>query len=241
MEFNLKAQSYDVHAVVQAALAEWGSEWIKTLPPESRIMELGAGTGVFTQHLIPWFTRIEASDRAENMVLIGRRKFPVVHWSLQNAWALNAVSRWDCLCSSGLLQWASDVMPTLENWRCALKSGGRVYANIFVKGTLNELYSLYPEAAPLQFQAAEWWVNAFKTAGFTSVRYAVWKRRFFYPTPVAFFRSLHDTGAFAPRKTPFSVMKKVLEAYSRQFSAFGKCYATWNFMRIEAVKASAAR
>ena len=52
---------------------------------------------------------------------------------------------------------------------------------------------------------------------------------FCYPSPVFFLHSLHDTRAILPKKTPFPVMKKVLESYSRRFSAFRKCYASWCF------------
>src|SRR5208283_1000383 len=51
--FGRASRTYGTRSGVQAAMAGWLSEW---LPANrfGRVLEIGAGTGLFTRHLFPW-------------------------------------------------------------------------------------------------------------------------------------------------------------------------------------------
>ena len=74
-EFDRRASDYERHAPVQREAAQWLAEW---LPGEIEhpALELGAGTGLFTRHLVGRTKRLVASDIAPRMVQAGIDRLP---------------------------------------------------------------------------------------------------------------------------------------------------------------------
>ena len=55
------------------------------LPTNARIIDCGAGTGIALEVLLPLLgseVKVSAVDLSEDMISIGRKKFPDVHWNL---------------------------------------------------------------------------------------------------------------------------------------------------------------
>ena len=238
--FQEKASSYEAHAGVQAVLAGWLAEWLEEAPglkAASLAWELGAGTGLFTRHLVgKRFLRLKAFDIAPAMVGEGRRLLPSVEWVVRDAWHL-PMHACDRLYSASFLQWAPDVPSVLRSWCAALRPGGRMLHGLFTKGTLAELRELMP-GTPLAWLTPEEWLEHARTAGLFIVRSAVRKQVTHYASAHALFRSLHNTGATSRTRFGAGRLRALLRAYDSRFPhPAGGVVSTWEMLRFEAVPA----
>jgi malonyl-CoA O-methyltransferase len=241
--FQEKASIYEAHAGVQAVLAGWLGEWLEEAPsPETpgleAAWELGAGTGLFTRHLLQrGFSTLRALDISPAMVAEGRRQLPAVEWGVGDAWSLppQACAR---LYSASLLQWAPDAPSVLRNWCAALRPGGRMLHGLFTGGTFAELRELVSAAVPLVWFTPEEWLGHARAAGLRIVRSSVQVRFARHDSAHALFRHLHNTGATGVPKLSAGRLRALLRAYDARFShPEGGVVATWEMLRFEAVRA----
>lgn len=236
--YNRRAASYAHHAVVQRDLADWLAEW---LPPASQAatrsaIEVGAGDGLFTRHLVSRYARLIAIDAAPLMVELGRTKLPRAEWRVADAWTLN-VAPADCLASASLLHWCSDPAAILERWRRAIKPGGTMLHGFYVAPTLPEWQSITPAPSPVRWRSPDEWEALFRRAGWTILRSQARTQTRAFESAIDLLRFLHHTGGATPRGTTLSRLRQTLAEYHRRFAAphnHGAVSSTWTTFRIEA-------
>lgn len=237
MKFDTKAATYEAHAHIQRDLAAWLAEWLEpVLPEDSRILEVGAGTGLFTRELIG-LGKVEALERSQAMIDEGRAFLPFVNWHSGDAFTL-PVACCDRLYSSALLQWTTNPALTAQNWFAALKPGGRMLHGLFVAPTLPELSALADIAPPVCWQNSETWLTAFKNAGFKILGWEESRRTQSHRSAQVLLRELHDTGV-TPARARLSVtqLRHLLRCYDRLYTnTQGGVRSTWSLMRFEAEK-----
>ncbi len=119
--FSRAAPGYDRHALVQLAMAEWLAEWLPT-ERNGRVLEVGAGTGLFTRHLAGWRDGVTATDLSPAMTQAGRAAVPAVSWRMMEA-GHPLPGPWDWIFSSAMLQWVEDPAQVFSAWRKVLKPG----------------------------------------------------------------------------------------------------------------------
>ena len=140
-------------------MAEWLAQWIPS-DRSGRALELGAGPGLFTRHLLPWRGALTASDLSGSMCSAGRMSVPGVAWEEMPAEAPTG-GPWDWIFSSSMLQWVADPREVFAAWHACWLPGGRVLAGLFVEGSLPELGALAGEPAPLTWRKPAEWSEAF--------------------------------------------------------------------------------
>lgn len=234
--FGRAAARYHEHAHVQRAMAAWLAAW---LPDErtGRALELGAGPGVFTAHLVPWAGTLVPTDRSPAMVAAGRSAFSSLPWRPMAAEEV-AGGPWDWIFSSSMLQWSTAPVNVLAGWRRSLAPGGRVLAGLFIEETLPELRAVIGADGPVPWRSADEWRGAIAAAGLRLVRDATERRVFTYPSAAALWRSLHGVGAAPERRAGPGQLREWLRAYdARHGMPNGGVAATWTFYRFEAVAA----
>ena len=229
--FGRAAAGYEAHAPVQAAMAAWLAGWL----PEDRAgraLEIGAGTGLFTERTRPWAGPYVASDASAAMVRRGRERVPEVEWKELRA-EQAAEGAWAWIFSSSMLQWAEDPAALLRVWRGALAPGGRVLAGFYVADTLPELRELLDHGGPLAWRTRWAWREAFRAAGLSVRRDEVSRRKFTYGSALELLRTLHGVGAAPHRLVPPARLLAWLRKQGE-----GPMEATWTFYRCEAEPAS---
>ena len=230
--FGRAAKNYRRHAHVQAALAVWLAEWLPG-GRSGRALEIGAGPGEFTRHLLPWPGELVASDLAPAMCAAGRAALPGIEWRELAAEAPTG-GPWDWIFSNAMLQWTAEPADLFAAWREQLAPGGRVLAGIFVAESVPELNALLGDDAPLPWRTAEEWRRCIEAGGLRIVREAVEPREFWYRSAGAFLRSLHGIGAAPVRRMSPARLRRIIREYDARNGGIAGVRATWTFYRFEA-------
>ncbi len=235
--FGRRASTYETSASVQAWLAGWLEEWLEPgWPAGCEVIEVGAGTGLFTRRLAGRGT-LRAMDLCAGMVREGRERVPGVGWTQGDALKLGPGSC-DRLYSSAMLQWVGDPRTAMQTWCEALRPGGRMLHGLFVSPTLPELGELEPSAMPLRWRDVGVWREAMERAGLRVLRWETRTVEALHVSALAFLRSLHATGV-TPAKPRLGAgrLRQLLRAYDeRHRCEEGGVRATWTALRIEAEK-----
>lgn len=235
LNFDHKAATYHANAVVQRDSADSLADWLPA-PGDGSCLEFGSGTGLLTRHLLPRFSRVEASDIAPGMVSEGAQKFPAARWTLRDAFAPQPdAPAWDCIASCSMLQWAPDPAAVIKNWIRLLRPGGRLLLGIYVAPSLPELAALLPPECRFAWRGEADWREALAAAGARILRTGVATRVYRYPSARVFLRRLHDTGVKIPGR-PLSIgqMRRLLQDYDRTADPALGIASTWTTLRIEA-------
>lgn len=237
--FDAAAKNYERHSQVQQTMADWLAEWI----PCNRTgtaLEIGAGTGLFTGKLLPWKGRLIASDAAPAMVSEGKRHHPKAEWIVARAENLPEISA-NTIFSSSFLQWSKNPPTMLTHWKTRLQPDGKILVGFFAAPSLSEIESVLPETAPLQWRTPDKWKSFFESTGFRVCRIESEQRKFYLPSALKLFRSLHGLGAAPVRKTSPAKLRRAISEYDRKFRDSEKgVRSTWTFVRIEAAAGQAS-
>ena len=232
LNFNSKAHTYEASALIQRELADWGAQWLEPTLKNKTALEIGAGTGIFTQYLVERSTNLTAIDIAPRMIEQGRRTLPQVNWQIADGWCIEPGS-FDRLYSSSLLQWAKNPVEVLRHWRASLNSQGQLLVLLFIEESLSELRQIGPHLSPVQWRSRTEWETAFKKAGFVILRSEQKKRVYTFPSALALFRRLHSLGATEKMKRNPIQLRRVLRNYDARFQTDKGVTSTWTFFRIE--------
>lgn len=230
--FSRAASNYRSHAKAQAALGDWLEEW---LPVErtGRVVEIGAGTGLFTERISDWPGGITATDISPAMCAAGGELLPQVDWQVMAA-ERPLAGPWAWIISSGMLQWLQAPDEVFATWRNCLVPGGRILAGLFAAESLPELRAVSGGCDPLVWRTPEVWRRSLMHAGLRIVRDDVMTQRIIYGSARGFLRTLHGVGAAPVRRFSVSRMRRLLQDYDAQFTEDGGVRATWTFYRFEA-------
>jgi malonyl-CoA O-methyltransferase len=232
--FGKKVISYEAHAMVQDDAADWLAQWLPDGQDCHNCLELGAGTGLFTRHLVGRYPHIEASDIEPAMVALCREKYPAVAHNLRDAWTTqHDAGLWDLVTASSLLQWASKPTEAMQHWRKLIKPNGRILVGFFIEPSLPEMQAVTGTESPLVWRDADRWREIFHAAGLVPVRMESESKRYHYPSALDFWKSIHSTGTAVSRRISPSQMMRFFRDYELQFRDAEGVYATWTFCRAE--------
>lgn len=143
--FSRAADTYDDYVDVQRAAA---ARLAERLPLQAeRVLEIGCGTGLFTQLLRRRYrrARITALDFSPQMIDAARAKFgfdPQLDWQVADIETWQPPSRFDLIAANSTLQWLDHLPHTLARLQAELDPPGTLAATLFGPQTYAELQSI---------------------------------------------------------------------------------------------------
>jgi malonyl-CoA O-methyltransferase len=135
--FGAAAQSYELHAGLQRAVADRLAEALPALE-NPRVLELGCGTGLFSRHLVSRYPdgSFVLTDVAPEMIAECRRnlapaKTAHISYEVMDAGEAGGHACLDLIVSSMTLHWLPDPAASLKRLNALLAPGGTLlYATL---------------------------------------------------------------------------------------------------------------
>lgn len=233
-KFDKKADVYDNHAFIQNEMAQWLAEWLPKVK-KGKALEVGAGTGLFTELISQWPHELVATDISETMISIGQKKYPHIPWKIADAQDLPH-DQLDWIFSSSLLQWTQHPFHVLQHWHEKLAPKGQVLCGFFVEGTLIELNEFINGSVPLQWKNEMEWQMIFEKAGLNVLAAQTFTRQYQFSSCTALLRSLHGVGAVSSPKFSTGKLRGIIRQYEKKHPYQNGTVATFSFMRLLAQK-----
>ena len=176
--FSAASASYDAEAQAQRQIAS--RLWALAAPhivPAAAILEIGAGTGLLTQHILsaqPKSLTVNDLYTSLQVQALAQQEPDVLSVREGNAETLDFCGPYDAICSASTVQWFADIKGFFH--RCAryLPKGGLLAFSSFLPGNLHEVAELtgvgldYADAADLQnYLDQEFWLVAMEQGEIT--------------------------------------------------------------------------
>jgi len=233
--FGRAASRYRKHARVQAALADWTAAWLPSGSSRTgRALEVGAGSGLFTERILPWTGEVVATDVSPAMCAEGERVVPEVAWR-PAAVEHPPAGPWDHIFSSSMLQWVRDPVAALAACRAVLAPGGTMVAGLFAAPTLPQWGAATGET-PLEWRTPAQWLAALDQAGLRVVRSEARTDEIEFGSARELAHSLHAVGAAPTRRFTAPQLRAILRHYDEQYRSSGGVRSTWTLFRFEATR-----
>lgn len=234
-QFNRRAGQYEAHATVQREMAAWLAEWLPAEMP-GPALELGAGTGLFTRHLVARTKQLLASDISPCMVSTAAKTLPLIEWTTADAQNPPGQQSFRWILSCSLVQWLPDPADTFRAWHRASAPGARMIGGWFVNGTLGEFLSACPDAAPFVWRDAREWTRLLTWAGWQPVRQEEKTCVRYHRDAATLLREVHNAGAIVPGRLGPGALRAALRRYDAAHGGKNEVTATFRFLRVEAVR-----
>ncbi|MBJ7258813.1 MAG: methyltransferase domain-containing protein [Chthoniobacterales bacterium] len=236
-DFDRRAGSYARHARLQREAAGWLAEWLAP-QIESPALEVGAGTGFFTAHLLDRAREIIAIDASPRMVEHGRSAYPSARWATADAANPPADGRpYRGIYSCSLLQWLPDPEAVFRRWHDLAAPGAGLLAGWFVQGTMESLVEVCPEMAPFRWRSPQEWESLLGAAGWSTERREVRKFEVAHATSALMLREVHNIGAVVTQRLGTGKLRGALRTHDARFGRSGAVTTPFVFMRLQARRA----
>ncbi|XQW86882.1 malonyl-ACP O-methyltransferase BioC [Thalassotalea piscium] len=144
--FGDASKSYDVSARLQRFTGKHLMPWL----PEKRditLLDLGCGTGFFSDVLATRYERVLAADISLKMLKYAKEsRHKNINWAQADAFNLPyQTGSVDVVYSNLMIQWCEPLESALAEIMRILKPGGLFIVSTLVDGTLNELKSSWAQ------------------------------------------------------------------------------------------------
>lgn len=246
--FSRASASYDSNAFLQKRV---GLELLEVIKSDAikprRILDIGAGTGWFSQELEKYFkASVFGIDSARDMVNLANSKkgLKVLQAEAENLPFKNET--FDCLVSNLALQWVIDLDFAIAEAYRVLEKRGRFYFSCFGPSTLEELRSalipnLTKNEAYAEFTLADEEKIKFslKNNAFTHIDVKSRKLTENFNDLLSLLRWLKLIGANTINKPRFLgrfALTKANEFYVNNFKSGSQVYATFHLIQVSAEK-----
>ena len=151
--FSAAATTYRRHAYAQQRTAINLAYFMRNLPCPERILEIGCGTGVFTEQINGLFTGTEicALDISEGMIKEAKvrlSKSSNIEWITGSLGHLQPHQTFNLITSSSALHWITPIENTFRTINKLLLPDGHLAFSINVRNTFKELHTTRLKIAP---------------------------------------------------------------------------------------------
>jgi len=208
--FGKMAKNYNDFAVVQKKMASSLKELAQNTGPFHRILEIGCGTGFFTQELARLYphSHIIATDISAGMLKTAKENlspFTNISYELQDGENLTLSGPFDLIISNAAFQWFQDYHLAFEKFYKLLQPGGYLLYATFGNNTFQELHSSFAAAHQsldletsayhgLDFISIDSLAAIGEELGFISRHHETLHKEYF-PTVKSFLTSIKKIGA----------------------------------------------
>ncbi len=247
--FGRYVKSYGDYAIVQKRMAHQLLQRVRRAGGShaGRIIEIGCGTGYFTQLLAETcrqseITAIDICSEALGVASLRLRHNPNLHFRIADGELLDE-RNCDLLVSNATFQWFNDLSGAFARYYACLRDGGAMLFATLGQGTFTELYvsmskTLGDKAHAIganynrHFPSPKAIESDLSAAGFARVRVEQEKETEMYNSVKDFLYAIKYIGAGNPKPMVLSPrsLAKLIGYYSEHFSDRGKIKATYNII-----------
>lgn len=248
--FGAAANTYDFESAVQREVAEKLSAMLSPSGAVGSVLEIGCGTGFFTELLINRFplASIDAVDISGPMIDSARKRVAQcarVRFHTSDINRFCPGGKYALIASSSALHWMTPLGETIKRISSMLEPRGSLASALMVEGTLAELHGartrLFPhKAAPVRLPSVEEILEAIAAAGLTTGEFRVEERRQTCASARELLRSLNRQGVTGRQQGCRGLLNRaelleLSEYYDRRFSApDGGVIATYRVLYVTA-------
>lgn len=128
-------------------MAEYGKGLLEFIPDnkEQTILDLGCGTGVLTEQLKNFGTKVIGVDSSRSMIDKAKEQFDNIEFMVCDALDLPFEKEFDVVFSNAVFHWISDHDALLSNVRKALKSDGLLVCEFGANGNIATIENAFVE------------------------------------------------------------------------------------------------
>lgn len=216
--FSRAAPRYDALANAQRQIGE--TLWPALPCHAANILDLGCGTGYWTQRLAERFPQahITGLDLAPGMLAHAQACYgDAIIWQQGDAAAQPFKNdSFDLVFSNLAIQWCRDINAVMGELERVLIPGGQAYITTLLPGTLAEVATTWqrPEAL-LQTPDAQTVKHAVTQSGLTLTQHTAEQRQFYYPDLNAVMASIKGVGAQVARPNAQLTRRELAAAQAR--------------------------
>ncbi len=253
--FARRAGSYDGQAGVQRLMAQRLLALLSgRLPRAGRILEIGCGTGLFTQAIKQASNGalLTALDLDTALVAAARRRLGAAKglaWLVADGETLSR-GRFEAIVANAAFQWFTRPAETLAIYFHLLSPGGVLAFSTLGPGTFRELQDSLGRAAAAEclpgppaiaaqgFLDEAGWSRVLAAAGFPRIRLVREWVTADYPSVPGFLKALQTMGVTNPQPQPFSpgLFKAMVRAYRDAYGSNGSIPVSYEIIWAVASK-----
>jgi len=230
--FDRAATHYKAFAHIQRLAAEKLAAFIPN-SKKSRALELAAGCGFFTQHLVSWEGEILATDGSKRMCLEGQKNIDSIPWKQMNL-VSPTDGPWDYIFSSSALQWVDSPLDVFKAWRQVLTPNGRIVCSLFTEGTLKEWLFVSKGISPVKWRSLHSWERSLNEAGFKLLKQQSETLTTYYPSALDCLKALRGMGATPQSLINPAKLRTLLKEYDSAYKIDQVVVCSWAVYRFEA-------
>lgn len=235
-DFDRRVAVYARHARMQQQAAAWLAEWLPDRI-DGPALELGAGTGFFTRHIMSSAPALRATDISPRMVEAGRADLPDADWMAADASDPPTGARpYSAILSCSLIQWLPDPASAFRRWHQISAPGAVFLSGWFVRGTLDNFLEVFPESAPFPWRSSEEWQSLLPKAGWRVRRCETKVFRAVHSSSVEMLREIHQMGAVVSRRMGAGRLRAVLREIDHRNRGAAGLVTPFVFLRVEALR-----
>ena len=248
--FGRNVGTYDEYAVVQKLMATKLGDLAKKQGDFKNILEIGCGTGYFTEILAKTFpqAQIISTDISQEMLNFTQNKlnkYKNITYKIADGENYRSDQKFDLIISNAVFQWFNDYNKAFSNFKDLLTSEGCLIYATFGEDTfweLNNSFKLAKEELDLtgsnnhgpQFIS---WQKLSKISSDLSLSISINEEKVqeFFPSVRAFLSSVKKVGANNATNSKNvlinrRLMLRMMEKYSRNHGVIGKIPATYHII-----------
>ncbi len=246
--FGKMSKSYNDYAIVQKKMAHSLQELSKKTGNFKRILEIGCGTGFFTQLLAETYphAHIVATDISPDMLRVAQNtlsSFSNISYEVQDGENLQLAGKFDLIISNAAFQWFQDYQQAFQHFYHLLQPGGYLLYATLGHDTFCELKTSFHAAhqalhitSPLHhgptFISIDQLVKISQKIGFHTKHYEEFHKEYFSTTKdfltsvkkIGANNAAHSTNMVINRNLIFSM----IQYYEQHFTLQDQIYATYH-------------
>jgi len=219
-QFEKSMKDYDKNAVVQTMTADiLLTELGKISNVFENILEIGAGTGLLTRHLVSLikFKNFYANDLVEKSKLYIEKIIPDVKFLCGNILKIKPVRKMDLVISNAVFQWFQNQDKAVKTIKTMLVPNGILAFSTFAPDNFRELKETTGLA--LNYKTENELVQILKNNGFEILYAKTFNRVMEFNTPLELLAHLKHTGVNSLSEKIWTVKKvrEFCDIYSRKY------------------------